>query len=145
MKMEEAHPAQKELLLTAAQIAEFLQTRLRVLKNWVDIYKNLTCLDSPLNALVKNYVKLLQDRIELIVEQENKCRSITKILNRDNIEIEVFTRGGQEAISEYQAEIAKLSAMGSLCEGLLQATLRMRPRELYDLADTYSTTLNQLF
>jgi signal transduction histidine kinase len=142
---EAVSPINRELLLTAQQVADFLQTRLRVLRNWVRIYsRHRACLDESLAALIQSYSELLQYRIDLIREQENKCHIITDILNKDALEIKVFTRGAQEAITDHQSDISRLSEIHSLYEKLMQVTPQIKLEELYDLAIAYDTTIEGL-
>jgi signal transduction histidine kinase len=139
-------PTGRKLLRQVQDIADFLQTRLRVLTNWVRIYTSKRVhWEESISALVREYRELLQERIDLIIDQEKKCRNITEQLNRDELEINIYTRGTKQIIAEHKSAIDRLKGIDSLYKELLHTTPRTRLRSLFELAAAYDSKIEDLF
>lgn len=102
---EENNPLLKRLngnlLAIAETIEDFLRIRLGILETWSRYYgKDFFVCDDSLVALAENYKQLLDERYDLIKTQEAKCCYITEALNKDNLEINIYTSGLEEREQE---------------------------------------------
>lgn len=132
----------KKLIGIAREIANFLHTRIIFLRALLHIYKKSQVVwNSPLQALVERYINLINKRIELIKEQEKKCHSITLILNKDDIGINVFTNRGQKVIATHRKEIRRLNKISEIYYKLEQATPSIKFSELLHLSNIYEDTV----
>lgn len=135
----------KQISSRAQKLFDFLQTRLRVLRSWVRIYSHgYIILDEALSSLINKYINLLQNRMELIKEQEGICQTITESVNEDKLEIRISTQGFRETMSEYEDVISRFSRVQVLFGEFLQATPKTPLNRIYDLATSYDSTVKEL-
>ena len=145
---EESNPLHRRLngeLVAIAEIVEdFLRVRLGIFKTWWRYYgEGFFICDESLTALTENYKKLLTERYDLIKTQEEKCRHLTRALNKDNLEINIFTKG----LEEREREIAIADDMFNNLYTRYMAVIRDKPDAPLTAwrTRTYKRSLDYLF
>jgi signal transduction histidine kinase len=144
--LEEKDPRTEELLETARHMADFLRTRLRILRRWIELFHNRHVIyDKAFYSLVDRYVTLLVERNSLISKQIAKCQEMTLILKQDESDIRVYTLDAEEALNKDQAKIESLSNLSRTYEWMVNATPKTSLRELRDQVGIYDQTIDLLF
>ena len=144
-EIEESIPADEELLANANQIIEFLYTRLRILRGWVDIYTSRRYVwNESLESLATNYINVINNRVNLINLQEIKCQNITKAINQDDFETNIYTIDADKSISEHKDMIGNLKNLGYVYEEIISASPQKQLRELVNIASAYDETSRRL-
>jgi len=145
LEAEVNNPINRELVVSGRSVIDLLETRLRMLRSWRYIYSQPRLeWTSALGAFVKAYTQLLQQKIELISLQESKCRLITKVLNADEIEINIYTKDSENSVAALTQIITGLNSLGGVYEKLFSATPSSRLRDLTNAAkvcDNYTSYL----
>lgn len=129
----------------ALEVVEFLDTRLRVLSKWVRIYSGRRVhWNEAFAALCDSYGKLLKARSRLLEFQEEKCHELTETLNEKELTVNIRTVHADEIISEYERNIEKIDNAQKWFYRLIEATPRIKLRELYDLATKYDNITQEI-
>src|SRR5208282_5936660 len=145
LNAETESPTNRRILGTVRQILDFLETRRRLLGTWARIYSvSRPVCEGSLLAIMNKYTLLLQRRIDLIREQELKCKSLTETLNKDELEISVYTPGSGQAISEHRDFIERLATVKSNYIQLYNASPHTALRSLSHVAEAYDSLVTEL-
>lgn len=131
IEIESNNPINRQLLNVGRRIVDLLETRLRILRTWSRIFARPRLeWTMSLEALIDSCIQLLGQRVELITLQEKKCDQVKKILNDDQFEISIFTRGAKGDLAEHQRDINGLRKLSALYKKLFSATPMVRLSEL---------------
>jgi signal transduction histidine kinase len=135
LEAESNNPVNREMLAIGRRVVDLLITRLRLLRTWTRIYSTPRLeWNASLDALVSSCVQLLQQRSDLISLQQERCQHITRVLNEDELEIKIFTRGAADQAAKHRADIDGLRKLSTLYDRLFSATPFSRLRLLRNAA-----------
>ena len=133
----------QQLYEVAVEIEQFLRNRLKTLRNWLKIYGREREVFSPsLESLINKYIALLKYKIEIIEEQEKKCKLITELLNRDNLAVNISTSSVYETLEELGNEINRLHSVGTKYAQLMNANIMVRLADLFPIQEEYDRIID---
>jgi energy-coupling factor transporter ATP-binding protein EcfA2 len=132
----------RELLVVATELVDFLEKRLRVMENWVRIYSHRReVYSTKLVSLIKDYNQVLAQRILLIQHQADRCSLITEILNKENLNINIATPLKEQVISEISTQIQKSQDLDYCYKQIFQATANFNLHDLRNVQYEYDHTI----
>jgi signal transduction histidine kinase len=143
---EQSKSYANEMYRLSARILASLRRRLSALNSWSRIFKpDWADYNDALDALARGYQNVVKTRIAMIKAQEEKCRAITKALNKkDDLEIRIFTLGAQEIIQELLTRIQDFPHISSFEEKVLKTLPNFDMIDLEEIKKRYDNAIESL-
>lgn len=134
-------PVSPEIVEVVKEIADFLNTRLRVLSSWVFIYSSRRIrYNAPIEGLFTSYMDLLIRRSSLINFQQRKCHDIAETLNKNDLPVNIYTINATETKTALSNEIRRIVKLENQFNNLMGATPKTKLGEINFYARSYDAT-----
>lgn len=145
LKLDSESASGAEMYNLLGRIVYFLGTRQDFLNRCERIFfKERVACDEKLMALNLSYINLLQQRIALILTQQEKCIALAKNLNKDELEIGITTRSANRLVERHNKSIRLFSLLESNYRQLSIAAARSSLRVLSRCANDYDDGTREL-
>ena len=126
------------------RVSRQLRNRLRSMHDWMDRMSGLPPLDEPTKGLAIAYIDYLQDRSDIIHEQQGGCARVQQVLNQEGNVHRVQTRNARGALAEAARVSRSFNALAETYAKLLAITARTDPAEIERVLGAYGESVNDL-
>lgn len=132
-QVEIRNPINRQMVAEGRNIIDILDTRLRILRTWARIYSRPRVeWSSKLAALLETSAEMLELRIDLLTEQNQRCREVTDIVTDDELKINIFTAAPAEFSQRHRDVIYGFRKLAVSYAQLYSATPNSKLGDLLD-------------